>query len=174
MDNFNFQEVYLEITSDYNGLFKNVHKFSSYINHLLNKRTSSQFYLETIHNGIIYIYKNLELMEALNTPLRKSQLRQILDSDMNGAALFLRDVVTEKRFPKEGIYVKFKIHAHSQQIRRALTGLSRYFNSYRTSEVKAFEGGSNAILIHFTTFHSLNLYAQRLGILLKEILETHP
>jgi hypothetical protein len=161
--------VFVQITCSFPDLFINVHKNLTYLNHLLNVQINGMFCIETIHNGIIYIYKNLDLFFALNPCLSSKNVNAIKGMDRTGSAEFLIEILSAKNFPSEGLKIHFQIFANTEKD-LAIT-LIKYFQSYKEPAIQATQISTMALDVRFNNFDALTLYTQRLGSLFEKVIK---
>ena len=159
------------ITSSFPHLFSNVCKHIRYLNHLLAKQTQSQFFMETIESGLIYIYKNMEILNLLNAPLRNSQIRRYKRSNFLGAQFFLKDVLDEETFPPNAITLNVQIDASDKA--KVLDIVVKYFQSFLSEDIITEKQADGSLLVHFQTFEAIQIYTEGLGQLIKTLLDTH-
>lgn len=161
----------LELTSSFDNLFKNIQKNVDYLNYLLDKQMQSMFYLEMFQNGILYVYKDFEILKSLNLPLTKRNLTELQNSDFKVADFYLNNVLDEKTFPETGITIYYRV-IDEPKIDTVLL-LKKYFESYNNPEIQLIEKNSDTLQVKFCNFHAIRLYAQRLGRLRDDLMKNH-
>lgn len=161
--------VFLQITSSYPDLFKNVHKNLNYLNQILTLQVNGMFYLETIYNGILYVYKNVDFFILLNTSLSARNVKELKAMDRIGSAMFLENVLTSEKFPAEGIIVYYQLFTNTNQDLASI--LVNYFLSYNERGIQPKQISPHKLEVLFSTFEGLTLYTQRLGKLLESVVK---
>jgi hypothetical protein len=160
--------ILVELTSDFPNMFQNVQKFAGYINHLMSIQTHSLFFVEIIQNGFIYIYNDFELFSLLNPIMRKAELEKIIAENFPNAGFFLGGVFTNQSYPIGGLTIKYKVYAADPG--PALEILFRFFASFHCSSIVSSKVDGSTLIVNFTSFRSLQMYADHLGALLHQML----
>ena len=161
-------DVIVEITSNFPGLFRNVKKYSNFINHILPEPLSEQFYLEDFQDGIFYIYKDLDIFQSLNSPLQQAEIQKLSHSKFKGAKLFLKDVIDENTFPVDGITLQYRFVGKKIGLPIMMKTLGKYFQSYQNNDISIKNQKPNIFKCHFDSFRALQLYTERLGTVLQK------
>jgi len=162
--------LYIRIVSDYPSLFFNVQKNLSFLNHNVLTQTQSHLYIEDIHDGLLYVYKNVELFELLNAPLSAPSLKKLLKSDFQGAQFFFNQIIKESNFPANGVILTFSVSGTADSVNKAIDLYKTYFESYQTTNISTKQVASDTIEVEFKNFMGLQLYAQRLSRFLTDFM----
>lgn len=158
--------ITLKLTSTFPNIFMNVHKSVDYFNHLLGNQTNSQFYLETISNGFIYIFSNMSVLEALTIPFTKTERKRLENMGNHGIQFLFGDLFEKNPFPKEGIIINYEYEGEPQEaIKKRLI---EYFNSYECADIHLNFIEPNNLQVIMVTLVGLRLYANRLSQILEK------
>jgi hypothetical protein len=71
------ESVIVKLRTNHDGYFKNLAKYTNFFNHLLEKNLNTIFYLESVEDGILHIFKNFEAFKIVHTPIQPRILAQI-------------------------------------------------------------------------------------------------
>ena len=167
-------QIIVKFSSNWPTLFKNLQKYSSFITHAVSKETQSQFTLEVIEDGVIYIYNNMDIFKAMNqgyTPEFIAQSSQtmtlLLDPDK-----LLEDVVNDASYPTEGIHFQFK-YTCSPEIRDQVRSLMEHHYSSALGEdsIESFQSDVFDLVIRFKTLTSLKSYIKVMSLIISGLLQ---
>ena len=170
----NSNQIYVKLTSDHPEIFQNIQKNAFFINHLMEKHTQSQFYLEVIQNGMIYIYNNMEIFKLLNQPFTPRQvLRFIKRSDsITELERIFPYYLTADSFPTSGITIFF--HTESSP-RETIVEMGRaQFQSLLKDHARITTTNTGDLSIPYADFDGFSLYLTLMSSLLTGIFRKIP
>ena len=153
-------QIILKLTSDFPGLFENIHKYIDLINHLMSKETDNGFYLEIVAEGLIYIYDNLSIFKLTNPEFSSQQINNFLNS--HEAVLppkkLLGGNITPDNFPKAGVSLNFIVQTDPKDT--ILVIKEAHLRSFLAKGVSTHAKASNDLIITFHTYESLLMYSK--------------
>ncbi|MCF2139170.1 MAG: hypothetical protein K9W44_03870 [Candidatus Lokiarchaeota archaeon] len=167
-------QIYISITSDHPEIFQKIQKNAAYINHLLEKQIGSQFYLEIIENGLLYIYNDLTIFEMLNQPFSSRQVIRFSKQSKKFDEIksIFPFYLNEKSFPKAGIKIFF--HTISKPKEKIISIGQNHFKSLFGDRVSIDRNKKGDLILHFHNFYDYSLYLALLASLLAGIFKKIP
>lgn len=168
------KQIYITLTSDHPEIFQTIQKNAPYINHLMESQTESQFYLEVIEKGLLYIYNDFAIFKLLNQPftprqvlhyIKRSKLIEELDHIF---PYYLR----KEKFPKEGIRIFF--HTDSDPKDEIIRLGHKHFTSLLGDKAVIITISSGDLEIRFKTFDQFSLYLTLMASMLTGIFRKIP
>jgi hypothetical protein len=158
--------ITLKLTCEVPDIFLKVHKSVDYFNHLLGRSTNSQFYLETISNGLIYFFSSFEVLEAVTIPFSNIERKRLHAMGDHGLEFLFGDFFLNNPFPENGIIVKYEYAGSSiDQIRERLNA---YFLSYECKNIQIAHVKPNRVDVIILGLDGMRLYANRLSQILEK------
>ncbi|MHA1519928.1 MAG: hypothetical protein ACTSRK_07065 [Promethearchaeota archaeon] len=166
----NFQ-IYVTISSDHPEIFANIQKHATYINHLIEEQANSQFFVEVIQNGLLYIYNDMEIFKLLNQPFTPRQvLRFIKKSDsITGLERIFPYYLTRESYPASGLTIFFRTESSP---REEITKMGeKHFRSLLKDHARIYVTNTGDLSIYFPTFDGFSLYLTLMASLLTGIFQ---
>ena len=71
------ESIIVKLRPNHDGYFKNLTKYINFFNHLLEKNLNTIFYLETVEDGILHIFKDFDAFKTVHTPIQPQILASI-------------------------------------------------------------------------------------------------
>ena len=166
-------QIIVKFSSNWPTLFKNLQKYSSFITHAVSQETQSQFTLEVIEDGVIYIYNNLDIFKAMNvayTPEFITQASQkvslLLDPDK-----LLEGVVDDYSFPPEGIHFQFKYTCSPEIKDEVRTLMERHYKgAVGADHIESFRSDEFDLIIRYRTLTALKSYIKVISLIISGLL----
>jgi hypothetical protein len=152
--------IIVKLTSDYPPLFKNINKYVSYLNSIIEDQTQSGQFIEKIEDGLLYIYRDLDTFTRINQPyhpfipgdqIKKPYIPQKREN------FFLKDIIDVNSFPKEGIRLFFETKSLPQQ--QILSVFENFIKNLRTPGIIISYSEPSKLAIYFTNFDGLEEYS---------------
>ncbi len=159
------QQIIIKRTANYPGMFRNLQKYAAYINHLLADQTDQGFYLEILPDGLLYIFKNMQILRIMNQPITPHHINR-LRGEMNKKISpldLLKGVINKKTFPAEGITNVFKII--QGPVEEIMEYMIEFFESMSDNDILVFSDNCDKLYITFQTFDALKRNTQRISAL---------
>lgn len=137
MDSAN--QIIVKFTSDFPHLFDNMQKYLPLINNLLQDETQNKFYMETIHEGLLFIYEDFQTYFLMNKPYSLDRIKGFFQSTSPklNPLLLSENILTESNFPKNGIQFKYNIYCSKKEEIANLLYL--HFKSFLFEDVERLE-----------------------------------
>jgi len=166
-------QIIVKFSSNWPTLFKNLQKYSSFITHAVSKETQSQFTLEVIEDGVIYIYNNLDIFKVMNrayTPEYIAQASQKVPLRLDPDKL-LEGVVDDYSFPPEGIHFQFK-YTCSPEIKDEVRALMErhYKGAVGADHIESFRSDEFDLIIRYRTLTALKSYIKVISLMISGLL----
>ena len=167
-------QIFIKLTSDHPKIFQNIQKHESYINHMIEKQTNSQFFIEVIQNGLIYIYDNMDIFKLLNQPISALQiLRYIKKSDsISELEHIFPHYLTEDSFPTSGLTIFFHTESSCQETILEMSKIQ--FRSLLKDQARITTTNNGDLSLHFLNFDGFSLYLTLLASILSGIFQKIP
>jgi len=161
-DDLDKAQIIIKFTTNRKGIFDNVHKYSSFLNHLLSKYMSSAFFIENIDNGVIFFFKSIVNYHAVNIPYDKSVIEDFTKNKEE--YLEKMDIMTEdllpqdlsNNFPKEGINFYYSLVKGDPE--KILPNSIRHFKSYDENNIEIEKQSRDTLKIKMNSLNSLETY----------------
>ncbi len=162
-------KIILELKArNFPHLYKNVEKYSSYINHLLGEETDTGFVIEPIEGGLVYIYRNFDIFKALNPGYSKELVEKYANTyeEKVSPQLLTGDVVNEENFPEGGLLVDYIISCEQKE--RCMDILAEHFRSFVDQDIQIdiYEKNLSHFVLVFQTYAALEFYAHFISSLI--------
>ncbi len=168
----NKDQILLEFTSNWPSLFSNIPKYISFISNLLTNESRSQFFLEVVENGVIYIYNDLTTFKRMNR-LYSSDLINKYEKTI-GTALdpyeLIDDKLTLSSFPEKGLDYQFKFYLNPDLLDEVVRIKKSHYKSYLGSEIEFKESEEFDMVVHFKTFNAVLMHHKVICLILKGLL----
>ncbi|MHA1675090.1 MAG: hypothetical protein ACTSYI_15845 [Promethearchaeota archaeon] len=167
-------QIYVRLTSDHPEIFQNIQKNAFFINHLMEKHTQSQFYLEVIQNGLLYIYNDMEIFKLLNQPFTPRQVLRFIRKSVSitGLERIFPYYLTKESYPSSGLTIFF--HTDSSP-RETIVEMGRsQFQSLLKEHALITTTNSGDLSIHFSKFDGFSLYLTLMASMLSGIFQKIP
>lgn len=165
-------EIVVQFTADYPRLFANMEKYIPFINHQLSAETKNRFFMESINNGLIYVYSDLETFKLMNQPYGKDEIEEFKRShDLTlNPILLTENIINSSTFPENGINFQYKIV--SSQKERIIEMLIAHFQSFLGSQVSVSPSPSPKfdLVLNLHTFDCIVLYTNLVSSMYSGIL----
>ena len=166
-------QIIVKFTSNWPTLFKNLQKYSSYITHAVSQETQSQFTLEVIEDGVIYIYNTMDIFKQMNqvyTPEFIIQASQNMTLRLDPDKL-LEGVVDDYSFPPEGIHFQFK-YTCSPEIRDEVRALMErhYKGAVGADYIESFRSDKFDLIIRYKSLTALKSYINVMALIISGLL----
>ncbi|MHA1585665.1 MAG: hypothetical protein ACTSVU_08890 [Promethearchaeota archaeon] len=157
------QQILIEFTANFPGLFTNMQKYLRFINFHLGSSTQNKFYMETIENGLLYIYNDLDTFHSMNLSYTREEIYQFKSKNKLkfNPRLLTEGILDENNFPTEGINFKFKIFVDSPNIKKSIANdIYTHFSSFlgklvikRDRKQPEFD-----LVMNMKTFEAISIY----------------
>jgi hypothetical protein len=174
-DNKDTAEIIIKFITDRNGIFDNVHKYSSFLNNLLSKYMSSAFYIENIVNGVIYFFKNENNYFAVNLPYDKSIIDDFTNQKKKQKLEIMSDTLVPdniiSNYPKDGINFYFTLVKGDSE--RILPNSVVHFESYDPKNIEVERISHNKLKINIKTYKALEAYLYERLLLTTGLIEEY-
>ncbi|WP_457558722.1 hypothetical protein [Candidatus Harpocratesius sp.] len=167
-------QIYVSITSDHPEIFQKIQKNADYINHLLEKQIGSQFYLEIVEKGLLYIYNDFSVFKMLNQPFSSRQVLRFSKQSkkFDDIKSIFPFYLSEKSFPKAGIKIFF--HTISEPKEKIISIGKNHFKSLFGDRVSINSNKPGDLILHFHNFYDFSLYLVLLASFLAGIFKKIP
>ena len=173
------KQIIIKFTSDFPHLFNNMQKYLPLINNLLQDETQNKFYMETIHEGLLFIYKDFQTFFLMNKPYPVEKFTKFMEMNktqiqINPFSLF-ENIIDESTFPKSGVQFRYKIYCAKKEEIADLLFL--HFQSFLHEDVERLEHPEFDLILLLNSFASIVVYNNLVvsmysGILTQEIKST--
>jgi len=163
--------IIVEVSSNYPKLFQGIQKYADYINYLMDEQTFSQFYLEIVSDGLLYIYKDWATFQMINRPYRDFQLRQFQKrfKETIEPDLLLGQSLTADTFPTNGITLFFKTSCTNKD--QVLQTGELHFRSFFEEGVEIGHDAEGDISVRFKEFEALSKYTFLISSMLSGLIQ---
>ena len=165
-------QIIVKFTSNWPPLFKNLQKYSSFITHTVSQETQSQFTLEVIEDGVIYIYNNMDIFKQMNqvyTPEFIAQASQnmtlLIDPDK-----LLESVVDEKTYPPEGIHFQFNFTCSPEVKDQVRLLMEHHYKAAVGDDIISSQSDSFDLVIRYKTYAALESYLKVISLIISGLL----
>lgn len=113
----NSGQIIVKFSSNFPGLFRNVQKFILYLNNLFAQETKGDFYIETVKDGVLFIYKNQATFDALNPQYTKAQIAKLSKNVelQLSPEMLLKGIINEETFPDHGIDFQYNFYTADKE-----------------------------------------------------------
>ena len=165
-------QILLKFTSSWPTLFSNLPKYIAFINNLLTNESRSQFFVEVLENGVLYIYNNFltyKRMNQLYTPKSIEKYLQTLGTAIEPKVL-RDDNLTPSSFPKTGIDYQFNFYLESHLREEALKIKKAHYKSYLGANIEYRESQEFDMVVHFKNFEAVLLHHKFICLMLMGLL----
>ena len=167
----NNSQITLEFSSDKPVWIANMVKFTSYAAHLMDGCTNSSLAIETVKNGIIFIYANYEILKQVSPIYTKTQILNLVEQCETkiDAHMLLPSKLTEENYPKAGISFQFKI---IQGEKEKIIKLYQKFFAGILDEGDLFKQNEEYdFIVQFASFESFYLYLSLISLNFQDVPE---
>jgi hypothetical protein len=169
--------IIIEFKTDRDNIFDNVHKYSSFLNHLLSKHLKSAFFIENIENGVIYFFKNIDNFYATNLPYDESiveeyerkKIKKHEKFEIMGENLYPNEL--KENFPKEG--VNFYVNLIKGDSKKIIPTSTKHFKSFDKENIEIEKISDISIKIIFKTEKALGTYLRERALLTTGLIEEY-
>jgi len=156
------KQIIIKFTSNYPSLFNNGHKFLKFINFHMGEETDNGFYMETMENGLLYIYDDLDAFKLLNSPYTIEELYSFKENHklVINPELLWDGIVMDNTFPPEGITLQFQIICEDKnQVEIVKDILWKHFSSYMGKFIEKKENPEFDLVLNMKEMEAINRYA---------------
>lgn len=166
------EQIITKFTSNFETLFQNVPKYSVFLNALLSKESDSEFYLELINDGILYIYNNFATFRLMNV---QYTLQQLLDfEEIHGLSFepkqFLEDILTPSTYPKDGIEFRFNFYVAPENLEEAKSTVLGQYKSVLQEKVEVIKKPDFDLVLLIKKYEGIILYLKMISLMLNGLL----
>ena len=151
-------QIIVKFTSNFPHLFDNVQKYLPLINNLLQSETENKFYMETIHEGLIFIYEDFMTFFLMNKPYSPEKIAGFLRSTPTvlDPLLFSENILDESNFPPNGVHFQYDIICSEKEEIADLLFL--HFQSFLLNDVERVEQEKFDLVLMLKTFDNIISY----------------
>ena len=114
----NSEQIIVKFTSSFPGIFRNVQKFILYLNTLFAQESQGDFFIETVEDGILFIYKNTATFDLLNPQYSKVEITRLIkktEEELHlSADMLLEGIINKDTFPKQGIEFQYNFYTNQK------------------------------------------------------------
>ncbi|MCK5345005.1 MAG: hypothetical protein KAR20_16455, partial [Candidatus Heimdallarchaeota archaeon] len=135
----------------------------------------SQFFVEVLENGVLYIYNDFltyKRMNQLYTPKSIEKYLQTLGTVIEPTVL-LDDNLTPSSFPEGGIDYQFNFVLASHLREEAIKIKKEHYKSYLGSNIEFKESPEFDMVIHFHNFNAVLLHHKVICLMLMGLLNVN-
>ena len=113
----NSDQIIIKFSSNYPGLFRNASKYILYLNTLFAKESKGSFFIETVDDGLLYIYDNEKTFDLLNVKTSPAEMSSLIkNSELKLRPEMLIDGIIDKStFPEMGIDFQYNLYTKQKQ-----------------------------------------------------------
>ena len=160
-----FDQIIVKFSSNYPNLFRNVSKSILYLNTLFSQETDEKFFIETIENGILYIYQNEQTFDILNPQTSPAEImRLIKDNELQFNPEMLIDGIIDKQtFPETGLNFQYNIYCTNKQ--QVYNKLLEFHQSFFGENIKIGASAKYDLILTITDFDILYLFVQVIALM---------
>ena len=157
MDSAN--QIMIKFTSNFPHLFDNMQKYLPLINNVLRVESQNKLYMETIHEGLLFIYKDFHIFFLMNKPYPPKQITNFLRSinePILSPFLLFENILSPSTFPSKGVQFRYQIY--SSKKKEIADMLSVHFTSFLHEDVKRLEHRDFDLILLLTKFENIVAY----------------
>ncbi len=154
------EQILIKVSTDYPEIFGTIKKYIDLFNHQMSAQTNGGFYVESVANGLIYIYSDFAAFKKINQQFSPQQITNFLATHepILPPEILLSGIFTSDNFPKSGITVKYI--AQTEPKDKYLFIKEAHFRSYLTEDVSINTKSSDDLIITFHTYDSILFYGK--------------
>ena len=156
MDSAN--QIMIKFTANFPHLFDNMQKYLPLINNLLQDETQSKFFMETIHEGLLFIYKDFQTFFLMNKPYSPKKIADFLQSTHPklDPLLLSENIISRSNFPKKGLRFQYKIYGAKRK--EVADTLFNHFKSFLHEDVERLEHAEYDLVLLLKNYENVIAY----------------
>ena len=167
----------IKFSSNFPGLFRNVQKFILYLNTLFSQEvqeSKGDFYIETVDDGILLIYKNKTTFDLLNPQYSKTEIISMLkNKDLPLSPEMLLDGIIDKQtFPDQGI--NFQYNFYTKEKEYAYNKLLNFHQGLYGNRITLSFSEKYDLILSINNFEDFYLYVQLIALMANGMTQQSP
>jgi hypothetical protein len=133
-------------------------KYLPLINNLLQDETQNKFYMETIHEGLLFIYEDFQTFFLMNKPypVEKFMNFLIVNKSLLNPFLLFENILSPSNFPEKGVQFRYNIYSSKKEENAHLLFL--HFESFLHDDVKRLRDPEFDLILLLKSFESIVKY----------------
>ena len=165
-------QIIIQFTTDFPDLFGNMEKYIPFINHQLTTETKNKFYMESITNGLVYVYADFETFQLMNQPYDLDIIEHFKathELKLN-PMLLTENIINDQNFPAGGLHFQYKIVAPQREKIKSI--ILQHFQSFLGCAVIETDHQEYDLRLNLQSFECIVLYTNLVSSMYSGIL-TH-
>jgi len=166
----NSDQIIIKFSSNFPGLFRNASKFILYLNTLFAKESKGSFFIETLGDGLLYIYNNKETFDLLNTKTSPSKMVDLIkNTELKlNPEMLIDGIIDKSTFPESG--VDFQYNFYTNQKQHFYRELLSFHQSLYKEGIKIITSEKYDLVFTIKNFDDFFLYIQNIALLANGII----
>lgn len=163
----NSERIIVKFSSNFPKVFQNVQKFILFLNNLFAQESKGDFFIETVEDGILFIYKNIAIFDLLNPQLTEADINKLIKE--KGAELqlspemLLEGVMSKDTFPDQGI--DFQYNFYTKQKEYAYNKLLGFHQGLYGDRITLSFSEKYDLILSINNFEDFYLYVQLIALM---------
>ncbi|MHA1744743.1 MAG: hypothetical protein ACTSWW_02020 [Promethearchaeota archaeon] len=163
----NSERIIVKFTSNFPRVFQNVQKFILFLNNLFAQESKGDFFIETVEDGILFIYKNIATFDLLNPQLTEAEINKLIkekEAELQlSPEMLLEGVVSEDTFPDQGI--DFQYNFYTKQKEYAYNKLLGFHQGLYGDRITLSFSEKYDLILSINNFKDFYLYVQLIALM---------